>query len=290
MIFIAITLLTALGLSAIAAYFSIVGLVFIFSAAPIPIIIMGSFLEVAKLVSASWLYRNWSTAPSVIKYYFTTAVVILSLITSMGIFGYLSKAHIEQTTLAGTNNIQLQILEQQEKIAKQRIDFLLSQNEKSTVVSNRISRELQAAQNELKAVVEKKAPLLQDKNKLDAEIGPIRYITEFIYGQSDEALINKAVRWVIVTLIFVFDPLAILLLIAVNISIRQQRAEPEKASSFNLFVTDTGEEKIEPAPVKDDWSPQLHERAMRDETGKIKIDKTRIHSIPKEILDKVFRK
>ena len=99
---------SALFLSAVAAFYSIVGLVSIFPAAEIPIIIMGVSLEICKLVAASWLYRNWETAPSFLKYYFSSAVIILSFITSMGIFGFLSKAHIEQTTVSGdTTDINL---------------------------------------------------------------------------------------------------------------------------------------------------------------------------------------
>lgn len=221
-----ITLLTAIAISAIAAYFSIAGLIALFSATPIAIALMGVSLEIAKLVSASWVYRNWYTAPKVIKYYLTGAVVILSLITSMGIFGFLSKSHIQQSTVVGSNSVELSILEQQEKIIKTRIDFLLSQNDKTTFASNRINRELQEAQNQLKEVIQKKAPLLQSKNLLESEIGPLKYITEFIYDKSDEELLKKAVRWVIITLIFVFDPLAILLLIAANISLNQASATP----------------------------------------------------------------
>lgn len=253
MILTLLTLFTAIAISAIAAYFSIAGLIALFSATPIAIAVMGGCLEAAKLVTASWVYRNWNTAPKIIKYYLTGAVVILSLITSMGIFGFLSKSHINQSTVMGANSVELGILEQQEKIVKSRIDFILSQNEKSTFVSNRINRELQEAQNQLKEIVNKKAPLLQSKNLLESEIGPLKYITEFIYGKSNEELLNKAVRWVIITLIFVFDPLAILLLIAANISLQNTPAKinPYKKRSRidkikNFFSSDVtiSKEKI----------------------------------------------
>lgn len=216
-----LTLFTAIAISGIAAYFSIAGLVAIFSATPVPIAVMGAFLELAKLVSASWVYRNWQSAPVLIKSYLTGAVIILSLITSMGIFGYLSKSHIKQATEAGSNQVELEVLEQREKSIKTRIDFLLKQSDKTTYASNRLNKELQEAQSQLKEVIDQKAPLLQSKNLLEAEVGPLKYITEFIYGNSDEELLKKAVRWVIVTLIFVFDPLAILLLISANISFKQ---------------------------------------------------------------------
>jgi len=92
---------TALALSACAAYYSIMGLVAIFAAAAIPIFIMGSLLEISKLVVASWIYQNWKEVPRLMKYYFTTALVILMLLTSMGIFGYLSKAHLDQAIPTG---------------------------------------------------------------------------------------------------------------------------------------------------------------------------------------------
>lgn len=230
-----LALFTAVAISAIAAYFSIAGLVTIFSSTPIPIAIMGCFLELAKLVTASWVYRNWIVAPKVLKYYLTSAVIILSLITSMGIFGYLSKAHIQQSTAIGTKGIELTALEQQEKILNTRINFLLSQNDKTTTVNSRISRELQDTQRQLKEIVQQKLPLQQNKNILEAEIGPLKYITEFIYGKSDEELLKKSVRWVIITLIFVFDPLAILLLISANISFTQLRNSKKSETVFDSF-------------------------------------------------------
>ena len=96
MIFVGLIFLSALLVSGCAAYFSVAGLISIFSSAPLATGIMGGSLEIAKLVAASWLYRNWDTAPRALKYYFSSAVVILSVITSLGIFGYLSKAHLDQ--------------------------------------------------------------------------------------------------------------------------------------------------------------------------------------------------
>ena len=101
-----VTLIVALSISAVAACYSIVGLMAIFSAnAAFSIAVMGVVLEIGKLVTASWLYQNWKTVPKVLKYYLTSAVVILMFITSMGIFGYLSKSHID----AGTNTSQVTV-------------------------------------------------------------------------------------------------------------------------------------------------------------------------------------
>ena len=257
-----ITLLTAIAISGIAAYFSIVGLVAIFSATPISIAIMGCSLEVAKLVTASWVYRNWNTAPATIKYYFTVAVIMLSLLTSMGIFGYLSKSHIQQSTILGSNSVELDILTQQESILKSRINVIISQNDKTKYASVRLSKELEQVQSQLKEIIAKKAPLLQEKNKLEAEVGPLKYITELIYGKSDTELLNKSVRWVIILLIFVFDPLAILLLIGANISFNQNINSKTIAPSYteDMFTSD------------------------------VRISKNRIHEISKEIMDKIYKK
>lgn len=221
MLAIYLTFATAVSISAVAAYFSIAGLVALFAATPIPIMVMGVTLEIAKLVTASWVYRNWLVAPTLIKYYFTAAVITLSIITSLGIFGYLSKSHIEQASLSNANLIELRVLEQQEKIVVSRIEFLVRQSEKtSSVVSTRINRELVQLQTQLKDIITKKSPLLQEQNNLNTKIGPIKYIAELVYGGSEEDLINKAVRLMIITLVLVFDPLAILLLIGANISLR----------------------------------------------------------------------
>lgn len=313
-----LTLSTALLLSGVAEYFSIMGLIAIFAAAPIPVAVMGISLGVAKLVAASWAYRNWSTAPSILKYYFTAAVVVLSLITSMGIFGYLSKAHMDQTLAAGDVQAKIAVYDEKIRIAKENIDanrkvikqldeavdqvMARSKDEKGADKAVTIRRsqakerarlisEIEAEQKKISQIAEERAPIAAEVRKVEAEVGPIKYIAALIYGDNpDTNLLERAVRWVIVTIVFVFDPLAILLLIAANFSAPIRKTEEAVSPDFNLFVTDTGKEVPAPSAPKEEWSPQLHERAMRDETGKIKIDKTRIHSIPKEILDKVFRK
>lgn len=254
-------LFSALMISTMAGYFSIVGLVNIFYSAPVSIAIMGASLELAKLSTASWLYTNWKTIPVALKTYLTAAVVILSFITSMGIFGYLSKAHIEHQSVAGTNNVELKVLDQQEKIVQSKIDFLIKQSEKQEAPSKRIENDLTKAQTELKSIVEKKRPLLQDKNQLEAEIGPLKYITEFIYDNSDDTTIGKAVRWVIITLIFVFDPLAILLLIAFNLTYK--REHPARMFNFPEDELKTIDEHLNDSNKKDDKSYEIPPEIMR---------------------------
>lgn len=230
-----LTFATAIALSVIAAYYSIIGLAAIFTGAFWPIVIMGSVLEASKLVTASWLYRNWHICPRLLKSYLTSAVVILMIITSMGIFGFLSKAHIDSTLTAGANSVEIRTLNQQEKIIKERLDYLLKRAGDPETASARIDKQIQDSQKELAEINRRKLPLLQEETKLLAEVGPIKYIGDLVYGTDDDNAIDKAVRLVIMLIMVVFDPLAVLLLIAANMSMKQ--------SSLN---------KVETPPEKND--------------------------------------
>lgn len=214
--------LTAIGLSGVAAYYSVIGLAQIFPGSFWPVIIMGSILEASKLVTVSWLYNNWHETNRLMRYYFTTAVVLLMLITSMGIFGYLSKAHLESNVTLGANTVQVKTLESQEKIARERLEYLLKRAGDPATASRKIDIQIQETQAELKRISNEKLPLLAEENKLSAEIGPIKYIAELFYDKEDPSFIDKAVRAVIIVIIFVFDPLAVLLLIAANQTYRNR--------------------------------------------------------------------
>ena len=222
-----LTLLSALLLSGIAGYYSILGLAAIFTGAFWPIVFMGSVLELSKLVTTSWLYRNWKTCPFLLKSYLTSAVVILMMITSMGIFGFLSKAHIDSTMDSGANTVEIKILTQQEKITKERLEYLLARAKDPSTASNRLDKQIQDTQKELTEINKKRLPLLKESNKLVAEVGPIKYVGDMIYGTDDDNAIDKAVRLVIMLIMVVFDPLAVLLLIAANISMQQRVKVPE---------------------------------------------------------------
>lgn len=219
---------TAIALSTVAAFYSVIGLAQIFPGSFWPIIIMGSILELAKLVTVSWLYNNWKKTNHLMKTYFLTAIVLLMLITSMGIFGFLSRAHIESNIVVGANSVQLQTLNTQEKIARDRLNYLLSQAQDPTKATPRLDRDIRTTQTELAKISKEKLPLLTEENKLTAEIGPIKYVAELLYDKSDPDFIDKAVRVVILVIILVFDPLAVILLIAANQTYQKHKIDHKK--------------------------------------------------------------
>ena len=318
---------TALTISAIAAYYSIIGLATIFAAAVIPVIVMGSAMEVGKLVTVVYLHRYWDECKILLKSYLMFAVFFLMFITSMGIFGFLSKAHIEQTALseeqiALAESIDDKLVRSQVKIDRwdSEIDRLLKPNnervdvqignEQETLngIYDRIADEKKAVndaynqklktinetitgfgsnarkqeevdkantqlQKELTDIDRKYASQIKDLTdviksyrvqseqktddidgkiaileanvekeqvivdglieekmvyekefrKLEAEVGPVKYIAELVYGEADKSVLEDAVRWVIIILCIVFDPLAVALLIAWNGMIEQPR-------------------------------------------------------------------
>ena len=235
----------AIALSAIAAFYSVIGLAQIFPGSFWPIILMGSVLEAAKLVTVSWLYNNWEETNRLMKYYFAIAIVLLMAITSMGIFGYLSRAHIESNIVVGANTVQLKTIETQEKIARDRLDYLLARAKDPSTASNKLDKQIQDTQAELTRLTKEKLPMMAEENKLTAEIGPIKYIAEIFYDRNDAGFIDKAVRLVIFTIIVVFDPLAVLLLIASNqtykrIKLDMNPIEPFKRKAKKKKKVDMG--------------------------------------------------
>lgn len=256
MIQVLLPFLTAIGLSVVAAYYSVIGLAQIFPGSFWPVIIMGSILEASKLVTVSWLYNNWSETNRLMRYYFTTAIMLLMLITSMGIFGYLSKAHLESNVTLGANTVQIKTLDTQEKIARERLDYLLKRAGDPATASRKIDIQIQETQAELKRISNEKMPLLAEENKLAAEIGPIKYIAELFYDKEDPSFIDKAVRAVIIIIIFVFDPLAVLLLIAANQTYRNRYKQEDlpvvkKKAKKNKPLDNLGGNSIESFFVDD---------------------------------------
>jgi hypothetical protein len=278
MTLIILTLLSALLLSGIAAYYSIIGLAAIFTGAFWPIVFMGSVLEMSKLVTASWLYRNWKTCPLLLKSYLTSAVVILMIITSMGIFGFLSKAHIDSTMEAGVNSVEIRTLNQQEKIAKERLDYLLKRAGNPETASGNVDRQIQQTQKELADINKRKLPLLKEENKLIAEVGPIKYIGDMVYGTEDTNGIDKAVRLVILLIMVVFDPLAVLLLIAANMSLQQRnKVVVNKENEIIKIVPDIPTQNVE---VANDKIEIPKENITKIEEQPIVIDEVTGETIP----------
>jgi hypothetical protein len=263
-------LLTGLIISAVAIYYSVVGLTAIFSAAVIPIIIMGSALEVGKLVCASWLKANWERAPRFIKYYMITAVIVLMVITSMGIFGFLSKAHSDQNLVSGDVQSKIAIYDEKIKTSKDNIEanrkalrqldeavdqsMARSTDEKGAnrAVSIRqaqqrervrLQTEITAEQKNIAKINEEAAPIRAEVRKVEAEVGPIKYIAKFIYGDkgADENMLEKAVTWIIVLIVVVFDPLAVIMLLAAQMTFGWKREESETPKSINDIVPQTQE-------------------------------------------------
>jgi hypothetical protein len=196
------------------------------------------------------------------------------LITSMGIFGFLSKAHIDSTMDSGANTVEIKILTQQEKITKERLEYLLARAKDPSTASNRLDKQIQDTQKELTEINKKRLPLLKESNKLVAEVGPIKYVGDMIYGTDDDNAIDKAVRLVIMLIMVVFDPLAVLLLIAANISMQQrvripEAVEPEPVKEPKpVSVTETVEVNIENiADIEEGYSRK--KRGFPNRKGKL---------------------
>lgn len=241
----------ALCLSAIAAFYSIIGLMAIFAAAAIPIAIMGSVLEIAKLVVTVWLHEYWPQVKRSMKLYLAPAVAVLMLITSMGIFGFLSKAHLDQSVISGDSTTKIAIYDEKIRSARDNIetnrralkqmddavDQLMSRTtdeqgatkaanlrRSQQVERNRLQGEIAREQQRIQQLSEERAPVAAEVRKVEAEVGPIKYIAALIYGDNPDAnLLEKAVRWVIIILVFVFDPLAVMMLLAATESYKWEK-------------------------------------------------------------------
>ena len=244
-----LTFISAIAISLIAAGYSILGLATLFAGAAVPIIAMGSALEVGKLVAASWLYHNWrEDIPKSLKAYLFSAIIILIFITSIGIFGFLSKAHLDQVKPTAGNQEQILLIDKkikQEELIIARAEKTLNQLDKALDVyidKEYVSRGLKERKKQkeerdllnksINEAMEKIAELNNAKSsisieqlKLEADVGPLKYVAELIYGDNAKDHFDSAVRIIILILIFVFDPLAVLLLIAANISLRQWRGK-----------------------------------------------------------------
>jgi len=281
MLFGYLTLFTALILSMSAAVYSILGLTAIFAAAFWPIIVLGGSLEIGKIVTTLWLHKYWDRAELQYKVYLCSAVVILMVLTSMGVFGFLSKAHLDQAVPSGDIQAQVQIFDdkiqtqkdniktaraalmqmdsavdqtmgrsQDEKGADKAVAIRRSQARERTALQNDISK----AQTEITRLQEQRAPVASQARQVEAEVGPIKYIAALIYGDNPDAnILEKAVRWVIILIVIVFDPLALTLLLAATKTFEWERG-------INILAPGKKDDKDEDEEVKS-WFDRAKERA-----------------------------
>jgi len=332
-----LTFITGIAISVVAIYYSVLGLAAIFAAAVIPIVIMGTTLEVAKLVTAWWLKANWHRAPLSIKIYLLPSVVMLMIITSMGIFGFLSKAHTDQAVPLGDTAAQVAFIDEKinnerETIAnarsliKQLDDVVmgiqsgqgreLRNSDGTTRIENPAERALQIrraqardraaltqtieeAQARIVKLQEEKAPIAGKLRAVEAEVGPIKYIAKLIYGDNpDQNILERAVVWVIIIIVMVFDPLAVLLLLASQMSFQWARQE-QKERENELVQTHTQEEdRREETPSasqsdvgttdEGDREKQPESKSIPDDVDLSEEANRKIAEIEKEIVEPVL--
>jgi hypothetical protein len=296
MIFGYLMLVIAITISAIAAWYSVAGLAAIFAAAVVPVIIMGGALEAGKIVATVWLHNNWQRVSWAYKTYLVPAIVFLMLLTSMGIFGFLSKGHADQSIVSGDSMSKVAIYDEKIKTERDNIDQakraleqmnsqvdqMMSRTdtdrgaERAVAIRKQQAREranLQAeiarSQKAIQKLQEERAPLAAEFRKVEAEVGPIKYIAALIYGDNpDQNLLEAAVRWVIILIVVVFDPLALCLILAANKQLEWARA------GVGGWVHDE-EEKIVPKIAAADGQtaepPPHNEPIANDDTAAMNI-------------------
>jgi len=272
MIFGYFTLLVALTISAVAEYYSIIGLTAIFSAEFWPIVIMGATLAVGKLTAAVWLKLNWSQASWQYKFYLVPAVAFLMLLTSIGCFGYLSKAHSDSSLVSGNVVSKVAIFDEKIKTAKENIELkrttlrqldeqvnqTMSRTQDATnnaavnrsvsirrsqaAERSRLQKEISAEQTAIVALNEQRAPIAAEVRQVEADVGPLKYIAAMVYGDNpDTNLLEKTVRLLIILIVAVFDPLALMLVLAGQQSIKWSREKKLLDQLLPAYQPDDGE-------------------------------------------------
>ena len=256
-----LTLFSGLFISFIGEYFSILGLMAIFSASPIPAAVMGIALGFGKISSTLWLKQNWKISPILLKIYLIFAIIVLMVITSIGCFGFLSKAHNDQSLVSGDIQSKIFIYDEKIKTAKENIEtdrkqlkqmdeavdqiMARSTTEEGAARSNNIrksqqrdritlAKDIETNQKLIASLNDEAAPIRTEVRKVESEVGPIKYLAAFFYGQTDQGILEKSVTWIILILIAVFDPLAVVLLLSSQISF-QNLKEKKKKTSVNDF-------------------------------------------------------
>ena len=240
-----LTFITSLLIAGVAAWYSIIGLTTIFSAAVIPIIIMGVVLEIGKLVAASWVYTHWRETGILLRTYLVSAIVVLMIITSMGIYGFLSKSHIDAGINTSEISVKIERIDNRIKSEQRQIDRAekniqemditldktdygffddsrLQERKKQSADREQLNDIITKAENNIDKLLDKKSEYELEVKNFEVEVGPIKYIAALIYGDEAKNYLDNTVRYVILLLIFVFDPLAVLLLISANMSYRKE--------------------------------------------------------------------
>ena len=275
-----LVLFSGLAISAVAEYYSIMGLIAIYPAAVIPIIIMGVVLGLGKISGTIWLKQNWEWSPFFLKAYVLPAIIALMLITSLGVFGFLSKAHSDQSLVSGDVQSKIAVYDEKIKTAKENIDanrkalkqmdeavdqvMGRSNDEKGADKAVQIRRaqlkerqrlqsEIQTEQKTISVLTEERAPIAAEVRQVEAEVGPIKYIAHLLYGEDPDAnILEKAVIWVTVLIVIVLDPLAVVLLLASQYSFQRFR-ELENENTPDPYVADVGEKPtVDETPIEED--------------------------------------
>ena len=312
-----LTLAVAITISICAGYYSIVGLTAIFAASFWPIVIMGTVLEVGKITTAVWLHMHWASAKWWVKTYMIPAVAVLMLITSMGIFGFLSKAHLDSQSSGADNSLQIQLLDTkiareqasiddantvlkqldasvQALIDAQRIrnkDGALAVREAQKPERESLSADINLAEDNIAKLSEEKLTLASAQAKVEAEVGPIRYVASIIYGDNPDAnLLERAVRWVILLLVAVFDPLAVVMILAAShglaITKTQKKVEPIYVDREKIVEVEKIVEKLVPTEV---YVDRIVEKSVPTEVIVEKIveipvgDESKINELKEEV-------
>ena len=293
-----LALITAIGISGVAAYYSIVGLTAIFSGVFIPIIIMGTVLEFGKIITTVWLHTHWERVGWIIRGYLMMAVAVLMFITSMGIFGFLSRAHIDATGSVGDNQLIVEQLDQQINVERQRIadsqrviaqmdaaiNNILNQSANAKTVENQrggqianqasnmrntqrkereaLNKTIDDTNKRIAEINSQKLVLQQSQAKVEAEVGPIKYIAQLIYGDNiNKDLLERAVRWVIIIIVAVFDPLAVCLILAVTMALSFNRKEKQHEQDTS---TQHQVDRKDPTRIEEETASRVSKEESRE--------------------------
>jgi hypothetical protein len=306
-----ITLFTGFALSVVAAVFAIFGIVALFAGLPIYAAVMGTVIELGKVVGVVWIYRNWGEKTK-LKFVMLPFVLMMMALTSGGIFGFLSKAHLEQTAPVTNNSAKIERLDQ--RITRERADIddaeaRIAQLDETlqvlidaSIISDpvrgaRVVREKQKPERDiLKLEIDESMDAIdeyedqklvfnQELNELELEVGPVKYIAALIYEEPQDSL-DEAVRIVIIAFIFVFDPMAVLLLMAGNYTLMgrigaapgRKEDEGTPPSEGKKIVANADAEFVPAEVIAEVMADVINE-------AKITPDKAKAEDIPAEPTD-----